>query len=64
MKNKNENLIHVRVAARKYGLPAKWLKEQAKAGKVPALIAENQVLFDADILSKWLSQRAKGGNDD
>jgi glutathione S-transferase len=62
MKNtKNKNLIHVTVAARRYGLPVKWLKEQARSGKIPALIAENQVLFDSGILADWLAERAKGG---
>ena len=60
---KKDNLIHVRVAARRYGLPIKWLKEQAKAGKIPALVADNQVLFDSEILSAWLAKRAKGGGD-
>jgi len=60
MKNEKENLIHYRMAARQYGLPPKWLREQAMAGKIPAVIAEKQVLFDADVLSGWLSQRAKG----
>jgi hypothetical protein len=61
MKTQDENLIHVRTAARRYGLPPKWLREQAKAGNIPALIAENQVLFDADILSQWLAKRAREG---
>jgi hypothetical protein len=61
METKNENLIHVRTAARLYGLPIKWLKDQAKAGNVPALIAENQVLFNADILSNWLDEQARQG---
>ena len=61
MESKQNNLIHVRVAARRYGLPSKWLKEQAKAGNIPALVADNQVLFDADILSGWLAERARKG---
>jgi len=60
MKNE-KHLIHVRLAARRYGLPVKWLREQAKAGNIPALIADNQVLFDANILANWLAQRAKQG---
>lgn len=63
MKNENKHLIHVRMAARRYGLPAKWLREQAKAGNIPALIAENQVLFDARVLANWLAQQAKQGGD-
>ncbi|MEN6384376.1 MAG: glutathione S-transferase N-terminal domain-containing protein [Phycisphaerales bacterium] len=58
---KKENLIHIRIAARRYGLPPKWLREQAKAGKIPALIADNQILFDASILAEWLSKKARQG---
>jgi glutathione S-transferase len=61
MQTEKNNLIHVRIAARRYGLPVKWLKEQAKAGKIPALVADNQVLFDRSILAKWLADHAKGG---
>lgn len=61
MKIDDDNLIHVRVAARRYGLPVKWLKAQAKEGKIPALIAENQVLFDSSVLSRWLADRARKG---
>ena len=64
MENKKDNLIHVRVAARRYGLPIKWLKEQAQIGAIPALVAGNQVLFDSDILADWLAQQAKGGDDE
>jgi hypothetical protein len=60
MGNQKDNLIHVRTAARQYGLPVKWLKDQAKSGAIPALVAENQVLFDADILAGWLAERARG----
>ena len=61
MQTEKSNLIHVRIAARRYGLPVKWLKGQAKAGKIPALVADNQVLFDRSILAKWLADHAKGG---
>jgi hypothetical protein len=61
METRKDNLIHVRIAARQYGLPVKWLKEQAIAGNIPALVAENQVLFNADILADWLAKRATQG---
>ena len=61
MKTEKNNLIHIRIAARRYGLPVKWLKEQAKTGKIPALVADNQVLFDSGVLVKWLAGHAKRG---
>ncbi|MCE5185404.1 MAG: glutathione S-transferase domain-containing protein [Planctomycetaceae bacterium] len=62
MKNKENNLIHIRTASRRYGLPAKWLREQAKSGAIPALVADNQVLFDSNILAEWLQERAQTGD--
>jgi glutathione S-transferase len=61
METKKENLIHIRVAARLYGLPTKWLRGKAQTGEIPALIADNQVLFDADILADWLARQARKG---
>ena len=61
MNNDKDNLIHVRTAARRYGLPLKWLKEQAISGNIPAVVADNQVLFDADVLLTWLAERARKG---
>lgn len=60
METKKDNLIHASIAARKYGLPLKWLKDQARSGAIPALIADNQILFDHDILANWLTARARG----
>ncbi|MBN2512535.1 MAG: glutathione S-transferase domain-containing protein [Sedimentisphaerales bacterium] len=64
MDTNKENLIHYRIAARRYGLPPKWLREQAQAGNIPALIADGQVLFDTAILSEWLAKRAREGSND
>lgn len=61
MVNKNENLITHRVAAKIYGLPSKWLREQAELGNIPAIIAQNSILFDSFILAEWLSKKAKEG---
>ena len=64
MENKKPNLINSRyaikssIAARRYGIPEKWLKQQAKSGKIPALITDNAVVFDARILAKFLAKRA------
>ncbi|HOM76856.1 MAG TPA: hypothetical protein PLE88_10100 [Anaerohalosphaeraceae bacterium] len=61
---KIDNLIHLRAAARRFGLPPKWLKEQAISGAIPALIADNKVLFDLEVLVQWLTKRARGTGDD
>jgi len=55
-------LIHVRIAARKYGLPEKWLRDKAKEGAVPALIAGYQIFFDEKILAEWLTKQTKEKN--
>lgn len=61
MNTKRDNLIHMRVAARKYGLTVKWLREQAKSGAIPGLVADGQVLFDESILVEYLSELARKG---
>ena len=64
MKNSDNKLIHSRIAARRYGIPEKWLKEQAIKGKVSALIAGNSVVFDANVLIDFLTEQAKGGQNE
>ena len=43
------NLLPLRRMAARLGVPSKWLKEQAEAGKVPGLQAGNRWLFVPDV---------------
>ena len=51
-------LIPINVAAIKYGLPRKWLASEAKAGRLPSLIADGAILFDESVLTSELARRA------
>lgn len=45
-------------AARRLGVPVKWLREQAEAGKVPCLRAGARYLFDLDAVRQDLAKQA------
>jgi excisionase family DNA binding protein len=45
-------------AARRLGVTAKWLRDQADGGKVPCLRAGRRYLFDLDALEKALAREA------
>jgi len=51
-------LLSLPRAARRLGVPAKWLRERADAGKVPCLRAGARYLFDLDSVSQELAKQA------
>lgn len=51
-------LLSLPRAARRLGVPAKWLREQAERGKVPCLRAGARYLFDLDAVSQELGKQA------
>jgi len=55
-------LLLLRRAARQLGVPAKWLRVEADAGRVPHLRAGGRYLFDLPALTHALAERA-GRND-
>lgn len=55
-----KGLMPLAWAAKKYKLPKDWLEEEARAGKMPCLIAGDKVLFDEAVLLKALHKMAKG----
>ena len=56
-----KNLLKVGVMARAIGVPVRWLRAEAESGRIPCLKAENVYLFDPDVVTKLLSERAKVG---
>jgi hypothetical protein len=54
-----EKLIPLNIAARKYGLPRKWLLVEARAKRLPCLIAGGAILFDESLLTAELLKRAQ-----
>jgi len=44
--------------ARQLRVPTKWLRDEAESGRIPHLKAGNQILLDADTVTKVLRDRA------
>jgi len=64
MKNDEPKLIPLFAMAQRLYVPAKWLRQEAEAGKIPHLKAGNKIVFNPYVVEKLLIKRAtKGGND-
>jgi len=48
-KERGRDLLPLRRMAARLGVPSRWLREQAEAGKVPGLQAGNRWLFVPDV---------------
>jgi len=48
-------------AARMYGVPVGWLKEQVEAGRIPAVRAGQIYLVKPKKVEEFLLQQAEGG---
>jgi hypothetical protein len=51
-------LVHLNVLARRLGVPAHWLRQEAEAGRLPHVKAGSQLLFDAATVERILLERA------
>jgi excisionase family DNA binding protein len=49
--------------ARRLRVPARWLREEADAGRIPHVRAGAQRLFNIDVVERVLAQRAASGHD-
>ncbi len=58
---KDSPLVPANLAARKLRVPKAWLESEAGAGRLPHLRAGDHFLFDIDLLSKLLLDRAREG---
>ena len=52
-----DDLLSLPGAARRLGVPAKWLKAEAEADRVPHLRAGSRYLFDLGKLQEAIRQR-------
>lgn len=62
----SESFVPLRRAAVRLGVPAAWLREEAKAGRLPHLRVGRRLLFNPEVLELALIERAresKGGGD-
>ena len=53
-----ERLVSLTNLARLLGVPAKWLREEATAGRIPHLKAGTRLLFNAAVVKRTLLKRA------
>ena len=60
--NEARALLPLRRAAKRAGVPSKWLKEQAEAGNVPGLRAGNRWLFLPDAVVEAIETMAKASS--
>jgi hypothetical protein len=52
--------LPLNLAARCLRVPARWLRDEIDAGKIPALIAGRSVLVHVPTVAALLAERAKG----
>jgi hypothetical protein len=52
-------LLPLNLMARRVRVPARWLRAEAEAGRVPHLRAGAVFLFDADTVIRVLTERAR-----
>ncbi len=54
-------LLRLSGLSRRLGLPVRWLRLEAEAGRLPHLNAGGTLLFDPDAVEEALRNRAGGG---
>jgi hypothetical protein len=52
-------LLALTAMARRLRVPARWLRAEAEAGKIPHLKADNALLFDPELVERVLLERAR-----
>jgi len=61
MNNEKQNLLPLGAMARRVHVPSKWLRREAEAGRIPHLKADQQLLFNPEIVEPLLVDRASSG---
>ena len=59
METSNTKLLPLRNLARTLHVPARWLREEAEAGRIPALRAGRNFLFELGAVESALLARAR-----
>jgi len=57
----NVKLLPLFAMARRLHVSNKWLRAEAEAGRIPHLKADNQILFNPDVVEQLLIKRASEG---
>lgn len=56
---RQESFVPLLTAAQSLGVPAAWLRSQARAGQVPVLKTGRRLLFNLALVERVLLQRAE-----
>lgn len=65
MRTKKDELYNISGTANAVGVPVKWLRAKALAGKIPCLkISKSQFLFNVDAVKKALLDLAGESHND
>lgn len=55
------DLLTLRALAKRLRLPADWLRAEVDGGRLPAVKADNELLFHFPTVVRLLAERAAGG---
>lgn len=55
--NESKRPLHLGAMARQLRVPAKWLRAEAEAGRIPHLRAGSALLFDPEVVERIVLQR-------
>lgn len=58
MDERNRLVVSLIELARRYRVPAAWLRREARAGRLPAIQAGSQHLFNVEAVERALAERA------
>ena len=59
MNNDEPKVVGLGAAARLLGVPAKWLRSEAEAGRLPHLKAGDVLLFDPKVVERIVLERLR-----
>jgi hypothetical protein len=54
-------LLPLAPMAKVLGVSSRWLRDEAESGRIPHLPAGDTILFDADLVERVLTERARQG---
>ena len=61
MNDTEHRVVPIGVMARIIHVPPKWLREEAEAGRIPALRAGDRFVFRPDVVTRIIAERAAQG---
>lgn len=56
---KTNRLVSLGHLARRLGIPPQWLRDEARAGRIPCARAGDGFLFDVEVVERVLLERAQ-----